>query len=162
MYAQTQHISNPDDLKEIVQWMNIYLLSISIVSNRYLVSPFVAHENYTSWIKGFFYYWYFHVVSLLKVFGITICCTGTLHIVYDRFPLLLVLSCLLSSLGIWHHHLLHMNMPHCVCYVFSTTGIVMSSLSVWYLISPYVAHEHYTLCMIAFFYYRYYHVVSLL
>jgi hypothetical protein len=37
------------------------VLSISIVSNRYLVSPFVAHENYTSWMKGFFYYRYCHV-----------------------------------------------------------------------------------------------------
>jgi hypothetical protein len=54
------------------------------------------------------------VVSLLYVFGITICCTRTLHIVYDRFLLLLVLSCRLSPLGIWYHHLLHTNTTHCV------------------------------------------------
>jgi hypothetical protein len=189
MYAQTQHIWNRDDLKEIVEWVNIYLLSISIVNNMYLVSPIVASEHYTSWMKGFFYYWYCHVcltpfgiwyhhllqmntnhcvwyvsfttgiimsslslrssvilllpllgiwyhhllhtnmvhcvwcffyywychvVSLLEVFGITICCTRTWHIVYNRFPLLLVLSCRLSPLGSWYHHLLHTNTAHCV------------------------------------------------
>jgi hypothetical protein len=72
--------------------------------------------------------------------------------------LLLVLSCRLSPLGIWYHHLLHTNMTHCVWYVSFTTGIVMSSLSVRYLVSPSVAHEHYTLCMIGFFYYWYCHM----
>jgi hypothetical protein len=161
MYAQAQHIWNQDDLKEIDKWVNIYLLSISIVSNRYLVSPFVAHENYTSWMKGFFYYWYCHVC--------------------------------LTPLGIWYHHLLDMNTTYRVWYVslstgifmsshffrylvspsvaleqytlcmicFFTTGIVMSSLSVRYLVSPSVAHEHDTLCMICFFYNWYCPVVSL-
>jgi hypothetical protein len=293
MYAQAQHIWNQDDLKEIDKWVNIYLLSISIESNRYLVSPFVAHENYTSWMKGFsyywychvcltplgiwyhhlldmntthrvwyvslstgvfmsshffrylvspsvalehytlcmicfcttgfvmsslsvrylvspsvaqehdtlfmigffyysychvvslrlvfgitlcctrtqhytvcmlgfVYYWYCHVVSLLYVFGITICCTRTWNIVYDRFLLLLVLSCRLPPLGIWYHHLLHTNMTHCVWYISFTTGIVISSPSFRYLVSPSVAHEHYTLCMIGFIYYWYCHFVSLL
>ena len=161
MYAQAQHIWNQDDLKEIDKWVNIYLLSISIVSNRYLVSPFVAHENYTSWMKGFFYYWYCHVC--------------------------------LTPLGIWYHHLLDMNTTYRVWYVslstgifmsshffrylvspsvaleqytlcmicFFTTGIVMSSLSVRYLVSPSVAHEHDTLCMIYFFYYWYCHFVCI-
>jgi hypothetical protein len=120
-------------------------------SFRYLVSPSVAHEHYILCMIGFLYYWYYHIFSLLYVFGITICCTRTWHIVYDRFLLLLVLSCRLSPLGIWYHHMLHTNMTHCVWYVSFTTGIVMSSLSVRYLVSPSVAHEHDTLCMICFF-----------
>ena len=174
--------------------MNIYLLSISVVNNRYLVSPFVAHEHYTlyemfrlllvwsylsysfwylvspsvahehyaSCMTCFSFYWHFHVFFLLYVIGIIICCTRPRHIVYDRFLVLLVLWCRLSPLGIWYHHLLHTNMTHCVWYVSFTTGIVLSSLSVWYLVSPYVAHEHYTVCMIGFVYYWYCHVVSLL
>jgi hypothetical protein len=59
-------------------------------------------------------YWYCHVVSLRLVFGVTMCCTRTLHSVYDMLPLLLVLSCRLSPLGIWYHHQLHTNMTHCV------------------------------------------------
>jgi hypothetical protein len=135
---------------------------MSSLSFRYLVSPYVGHEHDTLCMIGFFYHWYCHVVSLLLVFGITICCTRTWHSVYDRFFFLLVLSCRLSSLGSWYHHLLHTNMTHCVWYVSFTTSIVMSSLSFRYLVSPYVAQEHDTLCMICFFYYWYCHVVSLL
>ena len=135
---------------------------MSSLSFRYLISPSVAHEHYTLCMICFFYYWYCHVVSLRYVCGITICCTRTWHIVYDKFLWLLVLSCRLSPLGIWYHHLLHTNTTHCVWYVSFTTGIVMSSLSFWYLISPSVAQEHDTLCMIGFFYYWYCHVVSLL
>jgi hypothetical protein len=54
------------------------------------------------------------------------------YTMYDRFPLLLVLLCRLTPLGIWYHHLLHMNATHCVWYVSFTTGIVISSLSFFY------------------------------
>jgi hypothetical protein len=91
------------------------------------------------------------------VFGITICCTWALHIVYDRFPLLLLLIWLLSPLGIWYHHLLDTNTAHCLWYVSLSTGIVMSSLPFRYLVSPFVAHEHYALCMIGFLYYWYWY-----
>jgi hypothetical protein len=56
-------------------------------------------------------------VSLLYVFGITTCWTRTQHIVYDRFLLLLVLSCRLSPLCIWYHHLLDTNTTHCLLYL---------------------------------------------
>ena len=202
-----------------------YGIVMSSLSFRYLISPSVAHEHDTLCMIGFFYHWYCHVVSLLYVFGITICCTRTWHIVYDMFLLLLVLSCRLSPLGVWCHHMLHTNMTHCVWYVSFTTGIVMSSLllvfgiiicctrtghiaydmfllllvlwclsplgswyhhmlhtntthCVWYvslsagifmsshsfryLVSPSVAHDNDTLCMMCFSFYWYCHVVSLL
>jgi hypothetical protein len=88
----------------------IFMSSLPV---RYWVSPSVAHEHDTLCMIGFVYYWYCHVVSLLLVFGITICFTRTWHIVYDRFLLLLVLSCRLHPLGIWYHHLLHTNTTHC-------------------------------------------------
>jgi uncharacterized membrane protein len=101
---------------------------MSSLSFRYLVSPSVAHEHDTLCMIDFLYYWYCHFVSLLYVFGITIYCTRSLHIVYDRFYLLLVLSCRLSPIGIWYHYMLHTNMAHCVWYVSFTTGIAMSFL----------------------------------
>jgi hypothetical protein len=127
--------------------VNIYLLSISIVSNRYLVSPFVAHENYTSWMKGFFYYCM--TIPVVKKHSIhnVYCSSATdgdtkylkkwddmkipveRETYHTRFLLLLVLSCLSHSFR--------------------------------YLVSPSVGHEHYISCVICFCFYWYFHVVSL-
>jgi hypothetical protein len=110
---------------------------MSSLSFRYLVSPSVAHEHDTLCMIDFFYYWYCHFDSLLYVFGITIYCTRTLHIMYDRFRLQLVLSCRVSPISIWYHHILHTNTTHYVWYVSFTTGIIMSSLRLVFGITIY-------------------------
>jgi hypothetical protein len=120
---------------------------------------YMLHKNMTQCVSYVSFTTGIVMSSLSLVFGITICCTRTRHIAYGRFPLLLVLSCLLSPLGIWYHHLLHTNTTHCVWQVSLTTVIVMSSLSFRYLVSPSVAHEHDTLCIIDFFFYWYCHFV---
>jgi hypothetical protein len=62
-------------------------------------------------------------------------------------------QCVVFVCNIWWYQIPN-GVTHCVWYVSFTTGIVMSSLSFRYLVSPSVAHEHYTLCMIGFLYYR--------
>jgi hypothetical protein len=99
-----------------------------------------------------------------NVFGITICCTRTWHIVYDRFLLLLLLSCRLTPLDIWY-------IPNTYClqqkwkankyspipqFLLNHLGFkyVRFERTWWILFQK----QHYTSCMKYFFYYWYCHV----